>query len=386
MNRVLLLAVAFAVACGPVPVEADAGNSGGGLAPGGGPAGGASGGAAGGTAGGAAGGSAGGSAGGAAGGTAGGDAGGTAGGFGGGGAAGGTAGGSAGGSAGGVSGLDPIPDGGPTVQRVDGGFQFLEGPLWLADEGALLFTDIPANRIYRYSPTTGFSLFRQNSGGANGLGRLPDGTLLACEHGNRRVSRTFDGGIQSLVERFDGGRFNSPNDIAVAADGTIYFSDPPYGLAGRPAEVPFTGVYRRRPDGTLQVLITDMRRANGVVLSPDESTLYVADSEDDFFRIYRLSPDGGFVSFTQVPTTQQGGGGGDGLGMDDDGNLYVTTGGAPGGGGAVKIYRPDGGYLGRIPVPQNTTNVSFGGADRRTLFITAGTALYQVRLQVPGKP
>lgn len=369
MMRLTVLMLVAGVSCGPVPVEPDAGRGGGSAA------GGVSGG---GVAGGSSGGAAGGSSGGTAGGSSGGDAGGTAGG---------SSGGASGGMAGGVSGLNPIPDGGAIVQRVDGGFLFLEGPLWLADEGALLFTDIPANRIYRYVPASGaFSLFRQNSGGANGLGRLPDGTLLACEHGNRRVSRTTDAGVATSVERFDGGRFNSPNDVAVAADGTIYFSDPPYGLAGRPAELPFTGVYRRRPDGTLQVLITDMTRANGVVLSPDESTFYVADSEADFFRIYRFLSDGGLSTPTQVPTTQQGGGGGDGLGMDDDGNLYVTTGGAPGGGGAVKIYRPDGGYLGRIPVPQNTTNVSFGGADRRTLFITAGSALYQVRLQVPGKP
>ncbi len=294
-----------------------------------------------------------------------------------------------GGAAGGSSGLHPIPDGGPVVERIDGGFMFLEGPLWLADQGALLFTDVPASRIYRYVPGSGFTLFRANSGGANGLGRLPDGTLVTCEHNTRRVSRTLsDGGITTLVDRFDGGRFNSPNDIAVASDGTVYFTDPPYGLFGNggTAELPFTGVYRRRTDGGLQLLVSNMPFANGLVLSPDESTLYVADSENDFFRIYRLLDDGGLSTPTQVSTTEGGGGGGDGLGMDDDGNLYVSTVFAPGGGGAVKIYRPDGGYLGRIPVPQNTANVSFGGPDRRTLFITAGSALYQVRLQVPGKP
>ncbi|MCA3011085.1 MAG: SMP-30/gluconolactonase/LRE family protein [Myxococcaceae bacterium] len=270
----------------------------------------------------------------------------------------------------------------------------------MADQGALLFTDVPASRIYRYVPGSGFSLFRANSGGANGLGRLPDGTLVTCEHNTRRVSRTLaDGGVITVVDRFDGGRFNSPNDIAVASDGTMYFTDPPYGLFGNggAAELPFTGVYRRPPDGGLQLLVSNMPFANGVVLSPDESTLYVADSENNFFRIYRLLSDGGISAPTQVSTalSSSGGGvGGDGLGMDDDGNLYVSTIMAPGGGGAVKIYRPDGGYLGRIPVPEYVSNVSFGGPDRRTLFITAFTpastsstsSLYQVQLQVPGKP
>lgn len=299
-----------------------------------------------------------------------------------------TAGGTASSAGGSPTGLHPLFDGGTlAAQRIDGGFQFLEGPLWLADEGALLFTDIPANRIYRYHPATGFSLFRADSGGANGLGRKPDGTLLACEHGNRRVSKTLpDGGTTTLVDRFDGGAFHSPNDVAVATDGTLYFSDPPYGLANRPRELPFNGVYRLRPSGELTVLITDLNRPNGVVLSPDESTLYVADSEANFFRIYRLLADGGLSPPTQIPTTQQGGAGGDGLGIDDDGNLYVTTVNALGGGGAVKVYGVDGGYLGRVTVPQNVTNVSFGEADRRTLFITAGTALYSVRLAIPGKP
>jgi gluconolactonase len=282
------------------------------------------------------------------------------------------------------SGLDPLPAN-REAQRIDGGFQFVEGPLWSETEASLLFTDIPANRIYRYSPGSGFSLFRSNSGGANGLGRLPDGTLLACEHGNRRVSRTLvDGGIVGFAERFDGGSFNSPNDLIVARDGTVYFTDPPYGLNNRQQEVPFFGVYRRRPSGQVSAIITDMNRPNGVVLSPDESKLYVADSEADFFRIYQLFADGGLSAPQQIPTTQQGGGGGDGIAIDDDGNLYVTASSASG--GAVKVYLPDGGYFGRINVAEVPANVSFGGPDRRTLFITARTSLYQYRVNVPGQP
>lgn len=273
-----------------------------------------------------------------------------------------------------------------TVQRIDAGFGFLEGPVWRVDAGVLLFSDIPNDKVIQYDPknaTKPFSDFRMPSGMSNGLTIDPQGRLLAAEHGNRRVSRT-DGTVMPLVERFDGGRFNSPNDVVVATDGTVFFTDPDYGLQGRPRELPVNGVYAVLPSGTVVRLASNFQQPNGIALSPDEQVLYVDDSQASTWRAYRREADGGVTLAGSFVTTQEGGGGGDGMAVDDLGNLYITS------SGGVRVYRPDGGYRGRIPVNQQTTNVCFGGDDRRTLFITTGPtnngALFQVRLAVPGKP
>jgi gluconolactonase len=284
--------------------------------------------------------------------------------------------------------LDPLADAG-SVQLIDAGFGFLESPLWSSDSGTLLFSDVPGNTIFSYRPDSGvFDVYRNPSNGANGLAFDPRGRLVVCEQAARVVTITLgDAGVVSLAERFDGGRLNSPNDLVVKSDGTIFFTDPPYGVAPNQRELPFQGVYQIAPDAGLTLLVQDMTSPNGIALSPDERTLYISDDRDDLFRIYSLRDDGGLSAPVTVSTRAVGGGqGGDGMVTDDFGNLYVATVAQGNTSAGVKVYRADGGYRGRLDVPQDVTNVAFGDADRRTLYITAGDGLYKVRLRIPGRP
>ena len=275
---------------------------------------------------------------------------------------------------------EPMPDGGVTVERLnpDADFVFTEGPLWLAEERALIFSDVQDNAIYRLDADGGFSTFRAPSFNSNGLSRDPRGAVLACEHGNRRVSRTLpDAGTETLADRFDGGRLNSPNDLIVRSDGTVYFTDPPYGVASNLRELPFQGVFRLDPAGTLHLVADDMNRPNGIALSPDEKWLYVSDTAASLVRRYEIQSSG---AATNPVTFTQTGGGGDGMAIDLAGNVYVTC------NAGVKVYRPDAGFIATIPFPQEPANASFGGDDGRWLYVTARTGLYRVHLQVPGIP
>ncbi len=277
------------------------------------------------------------------------------------------------------TGMDPLMGRGD-VEKVRGGFTFTEGPVWIAPKGMLLFTDIPADTIHQLQPPATITVFRMPSGKSNGLGLDAQGRLIASEHDNRRVSRTLaDGTVVTVADRWQGKRLNSPNDNITRSDGTIYFTDPPYGVpAGQARELDFQGVFRVDPVGTLHLESLDMNRPNGVTLSPDEKTLYVADAEDGLVRKFPVRPDGSLGPPTMfVPST---GGGSDGMAMDDAGNLYVTT------NVGVQVYKPNGTTWGIIPVPEVPTNCAFGDFDRKTLYITAPTSLYRVTLNVPGLP
>jgi len=265
------------------------------------------------------------------------------------------------------------------VRLVDEGYEFLEGPTWRAADGVLLFSDIPADTIYQLTPPAAIEVFRMPSGNANGLDSDADGLLLAAEHGNRRVSRTEVGGtVVDVATSYLGDRLNSPNDIAVHSDGTIYFTDPPYGIDPGDQELSFNGVFRVPSDGGLVAEWEGAlsARPNGIALSPDEGTLYVADTAAGSVRAYALV--GGALTNERVFTDATPNA--DGMAVDTVGNLYVTT--AEG----INVFAPDGTLWGTIVVPRVPANCAFGGADARTLYITAREGLYSVVMPIRGIP
>ncbi len=274
--------------------------------------------------------------------------------------------------------LDEIVDG--QVQKITEGYLFTEGPVWHSD-GFLLFSDIGGNTIYRWDERGGAAPFIKPSGNSNGLIFDHDGHLLAAEHGNRRVSRRVLGeeDATTVVDTHDGAKLNSPNDLVLRSDGTLYFTDPPYGIAPDQQEQAFNGVYRIDLEGQIHVVATDFDRPNGIVLSPDETTLYVSDTTHEHVRSFTVAPDGqtsGGEIFVDLQSDLQGNP--DGMAVDEFGNLYVT------GGGGIRVVTPAGAILGTITVPLTTTNVTFGDPDYRAIFITAPSTVYRVRLKVKG--
>ena len=276
-----------------------------------------------------------------------------------------------------------VPEG-AAVEKVDTGFKFTEGPVWNASEGCLLFSDIPANIIYRWQPGNKSKVFRDPSGHSNGLTFDKQGRLIACEHGDRRVSRTeSDGTITVLAERYEGKLLNSPNDVVVKSDGSIYFTDPPYGLKKQKEakELDFQGVYRISPDGkTLTLLVDDFDRPNGLAFSPDEKTLYIADSSKrKHIRAFGVKEDGTLANgrlFAELIHDDRGVP--DGMKVDVEGNVYST------GPGGVWVINPKGEVLGRIVTPEVPANCAWGDADWKTLYITARTSVYRVKLGIQG--
>jgi gluconolactonase len=266
------------------------------------------------------------------------------------------------------------------VELVRDGFQFTEGPAWVPRRTSLLFSDIPANKIYELGSDGTVQVYRDPSHLANGLLVDEFGTLWACEHGGRRVSRTALGANEpkTIAFEFEGKRLNSPNDLALRDDGNLYFTDPPYGLQGKPSDLGANHVFRRDPSGGLHAVWkgADASRPNGIRLSPRQDILYVAFTREGVVRRFAVALDGTtdegevFVETTPGP---------DGMAVDRDGNLYVTA------KAGVEVFSPGGHRWGVIEVPQKPANCAFGGSDARTLFITARTGLYRVRLTVPGR-
>jgi gluconolactonase len=266
-------------------------------------------------------------------------------------------------------------------ERLATGFQFTEGPVWM-EEGYLLFSDIPASRIYKWTPDGRVEVWREPSGESNGLTLDQRNRLLACEHKNRRVSRTeADGNVVVLADCYQGKRLNSPNDIVVKSDGAIYFTDPPYGIQPEEREQPCNGVYRILTDGTTELLADDFDRPNGLAFSPDESILYVDDSPRRHVRSFDVRPDGTLVNsriIADMDHPQPGSP--DGMKIDVEGHLYVA--GATG----VWVFEPDGTLLGVVVLPERPANCAWGNDDRKMLYITARTSLYRIRVKVPGLP
>jgi gluconolactonase len=256
------------------------------------------------------------------------------------------------------------------IETVAEGFQFTEGPVWLP-EGRLVFSDIPADTIYAADG----SAYRSPSGKSNGLTLDPDGRLVACEHGNRRVSRTErDGTVTTLADSFEGKRLNSPNDVVVRSDGTVFFTDPPYGLEGRPAELDVQGVYAISPAGEIRLIADDFTKPNGLTFSPDESVVYIADTEHSHIRAFDAADDGTLSNgrvFCEVERP-------DGMKTDREGRIWTTA--AEG----MEVFAPDGARLTALPFPQRPANCAFGDDDGKTLYVTARTALYRVRCASEG--
>ena len=283
------------------------------------------------------------------------------------------------------------------LEKIHGDFDFLEGPVW-SSHGYLLFSDMTRHLIYQWTPPGRLSTFRDDAGeargegsmrrvsGPNGLAFDREGRLTICEHGHRRVTRLEkDGRTNVLAEHYRGRRLNSPNDLVYRSDGALFFTDPPFGLPGEDfdpqRELDFSGIYLLFKDDLI-LLNDEIRHPNGLALSPDESHLYIddGDSERPAILRYRVHPDGslseGTVFFEArapiIPRSL------DGIKVDMRGNVYVST------SAGVLVLSPEGRHLGTIHVPEQPTNIAWGDEDGKTLYVTAITALYRIRLEIPG--
>lgn len=262
------------------------------------------------------------------------------------------------------------------VEEVVNEYGFTEGPLWLPKENVFVFSDIPNDTIFREDGT----VFRKPSGKSNGLTLDRHGRMVICEHWNRRVVRLEPDGKETvLAQHYQGKLLNSPNDLIVRSDGTIYFSDPPFGLMyfgpKREAELDVNAVYMITRAGVVTRIIDDMRMPNGLALSPDEKTLYVSDDIDEgYVRAYDVADDGSLSNPRMFADRLEP----DGIKVDVQGNLWCTS------GFQVVVFRPDGSPLGSITFPQKTANLAFGGADSRTLIVTARKGVYRVRTLIAG--
>ena len=278
---------------------------------------------------------------------------------------------------------------GATVEEFLTGFTFTEGPVWHPYRRTLVFSDIPRNLLYVHDADGTLKIYRDPSYLGNGNAYDRDGRLLTCEHATSRVTRENpDGTAEVLASHHEGRQLNSPNDIVVASDGSIYFTDPQYGRFGaygieREPELPHRGVYRITPAGELELVIDDFDQPNGLCLSLDETRLFVNDTERRHIRAFDVGSDGvvsGGDVWAELPADPEDPNDGkpDGMKLDSEGNLYCT------GPHGIRVYNGDGGWRGTIPIPEHTANFNWGDDDLRTLFVTASTTVYRVRVQIPG--
>ncbi|KQP41585.1 SMP-30/gluconolactonase/LRE family protein [Pseudorhodoferax sp. Leaf274] len=279
------------------------------------------------------------------------------------------------------------------VERIATGMRWAEGPVWFGDGRYLLWSDVPNDRIMRWDEATGaVSVFRQPSGNANGHTRDRQGRLVGCEHLGRRIVRTeYDGSTTTLVDRFEGARLNSPNDIVVKSDGSIWFTDPPFGILGWYEGVPAQPerpecVYRFDPATGQTTVVTDaVARPNGLCFSPDEKLLYVVESgaAPKRIRVFDVAADGTALTNDRVFHTCGENESPDGFRCDVDGNLWAGWGTGEGNDG-VRIFAPDGTTIGRIHLPERCANLCFGGRHRNRLFMAASQSVYSLYVNTQG--
>jgi gluconolactonase len=261
------------------------------------------------------------------------------------------------------------------IERVSAGHRFTEGPVW-SPEGFLLFSDVPNNRILKFVPGKGTETFRENSNGANGNAIDRQGRLYTCESRTRRLVRSGAKGQPAvLAEQWQGKRLNAPNDVVVRRDGHLWFTDPAFGNQADTRELDFYGVYHIPPKGPMELVARPQGRPNGIALSPDGRILYVANSDEKNIRAYDVDRQGAASNERVVVSNIDGVP--DGIRTDEKGNLYVTARG-------VAIYSPQGRLLHTIELPETPANCAFGDPDLQTLYITARTSVYRVRLNVKG--
>ena len=268
------------------------------------------------------------------------------------------------------------------AERLATGFRFTEGPLWDPD-GFLYFVDLPADRLYRIVPGSAPELVRDNTGEGNGTTFDLDGRLIMCEGRDRRLSRmNVDGCIEAIAEHYEGKRFNRPNDLVCRSDGSIYFTDPGLFVALGERELPHAGVYRLTPEGEID-LIADCEYPNGLAFSPDETLLYVANTRwAQYIHVLELHTDGSLLRrriFADMSSDDTEGVP-DGMKVDQVGHVYCT------GPGGTWVFDADGTKIGIIRTPEMPANLAFGGSDLRTLFFTARTSIYSMRVKIPGQP
>jgi gluconolactonase len=295
--------------------------------------------------------------------------------------------------------LDALISASATIEVLASGMSWSEGPVWIRDGGYLLFSDIPRNSVMKWSNADGLTLFLKPSGytglgdysrepGSNGLTLDSQGRLVSCEHGDRRVSvMTKGGGKRTLVDNYQGKRLNSPNDLTFKSNGDLYFTDPPYGLPQQDdpsRELDFCGVYRLAKNGSVTLLTKEMSRPNGIAFSPDEKTLYVANSDPAraVWMAFPVNADGtlgtGRVFADATSMVKDHPGLPDGLKVDRAGNIFAT------GPGGVHIFAPDGKRLGRIDTGQRTSNCAWGN-DGSTLYMTADSYVCRIRTKTGGR-
>jgi gluconolactonase len=272
------------------------------------------------------------------------------------------------------------------IEQVATGFIFTEGPVWHAGGKFLLFSDMPGDHLRRWSAKDGVSTFRKPCYKSNGLTYDRQGRLLVCEHASSTVTRTeADGRSTTLASHWQGKELNSPNDIVVKSDGAIYFSDPTYGRMDvfglkRELQLGFRGVYRIAPDGTLALLADDFEQPNGLCFSLDERRLYVNDTSHKHIRVFDVKPDGTLTGGkVWAETKGEGKGAPDGMKIDAAGNVYCTA------QGGVHVIAPDATSLGVIRTPEQAANLCWGDDDLKSLYVTASTSLYRVRMKQPGR-
>lgn len=268
---------------------------------------------------------------------------------------------------------------GAEPEIVTEGYQFTEGPYWHPG-GYLLFSDIPANTVFKWTPGEGAEVFVRPSGNSNGIAAGSDGTIYLAQHAGKVSRITDDRKTETIVQRYQGKRLNSPNDLVVHSDGTLYFTDPPFGVTEESRELEFSGVYKLTADGKITPFFKEFSRPNGIALSPDESRLYVNDSQTGQIKVFDMDENGDPVNprdFANVGKMSDTGAA-DGMKVDSDGRVYST------GPGGVYIFNSEGKQIRKISTENRITNLGWGGDDNSDLFMTAPSAVYRLRMNVSG--